>query len=303
MKVKHRNILLYIFLNIITLGIYGLVAMCIIGDEINTACEGDGKKQMHYLLALLLGCITFGIFLLIWYYKAIERLKDNAYRYNIAALNTSGSEYVIWTLLGSLIAIGPLIATIKFIGAVNIYADHVGTYGPLPYTTNNTERVYLKNQYDEEMRKVIQSGGVPTPENVQPYINREPAPINGGGNGGMGGNNRMPEGPTTVLSGSIKGVSGQYDGYTFPIDGGTQLVIGKDPSVCNIIIDPKYQTISRKHCAILFDPRSNQYKVTDFSSNGTFVEGGVKIAPNVQTVLNPGTVINIGNTDNLFRLD
>jgi len=128
MKVKHRNIFLFILFNILTLGIYGLVVMCIIGDEINMVCEGDGKKQMHYLLALLLGIITFGIFILVWYYKAIERLRDNAYRYNIAAINTSGAEYIIWTLLGSFIVVGPLIATIKFLGAVNLYADNVGSY-------------------------------------------------------------------------------------------------------------------------------------------------------------------------------
>lgn len=297
MKVKHRNIFLYILLNIVTLGIYGIVAMCIIGDEINTVCEGDGKKQMHYLLALLLGLITCGIFLLIWYYKAIERLRDNAYRYNIAALNTSGSEYIIWTLLGSFIVVGPLIATIKFLGAVNLYADNVGSYGPLAYTTNNTERIYLKTQYDEEMKKIIENGGMPMPNN-----GGMPIPNNSGYGQNMGGNNPVPEFPTTVLNGSINGVSGQYDGYSFPIDGGTQIVIGKDPAVCNIIIDPKYQTVSRKHCSVFFDPQSNQYKVTDFSSNGTFVEGGVRIASKVPTVLNPGTVINIGNTDNLFRL-
>lgn len=288
MKVKHRNIFLFILFNILTLGIYGLVVMCIIGDEINMVCEGDGKKQMHYLLALLLGIITFGIFILVWYYKAIERLRDNAYRYNIAAINTSGAEYIIWTLLGSFIVVGPLIATIKFLGAVNLYADNVGSYGPLEYTTNNTERVYLKKQYEDQMQEVLMNGGIPLSDNNSNYSNANNAVV--------------VEPATTILNGSINGVSGQYDGYSFPIEGGTQIVIGKDPAVCNIIIDPKYQTVSRKHCSVFFDSQSNQYKVTDFSSNGTFVEGGVRIASKVPTVLNPGTVINIGNTDNLFRL-
>ena len=288
MKVKHRNIFLFILFNILTLGIYGLVVMCIIGDEINMVCEGDGKKQMHYLLALLLGIITFGIFILVWYYKAIERLRDNAYRYNIAAINTSGAEYIIWTLLGSFIVVGPLIATIKFLGAVNLYADNVGSYGPLEYTTNNTERVYLKKQYEDQMQEVLMNGAIPLLDNNSNYSNADNAVV--------------VEPATTILNGSINGVSGQYDGYSFPIEGGTQIVIGKDPAVCNIIIDPKYQTVSRKHCSVFFDSQSNQYKVTDFSSNGTFVEGGVRIASKVPTVLNPGTVINIGNTDNLFRL-
>lgn len=47
----NKGLAKFIFLSIITLGIYGLVVMSSVSNDINiAACRYDGKKTMHYCL-------------------------------------------------------------------------------------------------------------------------------------------------------------------------------------------------------------------------------------------------------------
>lgn len=275
--VKNRNIFLFILLGVITLGIYWMVAFCIMSNEINKICEGDGKKTMFYLWAWLLGLITLGIFPLIWYYKAMERLKDNGYRYQIEVKH-SGSEFLLWFLFGSLIAVGPIVAYCYFVSDVNQFSEYAGVINPCPYTGNAVERLELKKNWNflgmnERLQDVDQD---------------------------------IPDSTGTSLmnnDGSVMCLSGEFQGYSFPVKYGKELIIGKDPAVCNVVIDLKYKTISRKHVGIKYDPQQQIYHVTDYSSNGTYVNNGARLEPNQITYLKKGTVINLGNSEYSFRLN
>ncbi len=116
----NRGALKYYIFTIITFGIYALVVWSKFGKDINTAHEG-GPKQMHFILALLLGCITFGIVTIVWLVKLIIRT------YNIAnkrGTQTYGSVAFIivaylllsWTFIFPIIAMSKLCKTANYIG-------------------------------------------------------------------------------------------------------------------------------------------------------------------------------------------
>ena len=57
-------------LGFITLGIYPLVIWCRITNNMNAMAQKVGEQTiMGYIGAMLLGCVTFGIFPIIWIFK------------------------------------------------------------------------------------------------------------------------------------------------------------------------------------------------------------------------------------------
>lgn len=72
---------------------------------------------------------------------------------------------------------------------------------------------------------------------------------------------------------TIEIASGEYSGSTFNLTSGEEIVIGRDPSLANVVVSPENTAISKVHCRIRFDEKSGQYIITDHSTNGTFVNG------------------------------
>jgi len=116
----NRSLLKVILLSIVTFGIYGLVVMSHISEEINTvASRYDGKKTMHFLIAfLLLGGITLGIVPLVWQHKICNRMGNELTRRGID-YKFSASTFWGWGVLGTLIIVGPFIFNHKFLTAMN----------------------------------------------------------------------------------------------------------------------------------------------------------------------------------------
>lgn len=329
-RVKNRSIALFVILWFLTLGIYPLVAFCIMSNEINDICEGDGKHTMFYLWAGLLGLVTIGIYPIVWCYQAMERLADNGYRYGVNVKH-SGKDFLLWCLLGLFLGgIGPIVANCYFVSDVNQFSDYVGFIPAKRYTPNPIERMQISqepffefdpygNVIDPQTGAIVQNAGAYGDANVG-YIdqggyqdpNYYDAP-NGGyiEQGGFYDNqNGFYDTATDVApvtnkaGGTIIGISGDYSGYPFPINPGEEIIIGRDPSVANIIIDGKYTTVSKKQCSISFDPINGLYTVTDFSSNNSTTVGeGNKLQPNMPIQLTGDTIITIGAGENSFRLD
>lgn len=107
--------------------------------------------------------------------------------------------------------------------------------------------------------------------------------------------------PTTVQTGGIVGICGDYEGADISINPGEKLIIGRDAASCNIVIGSENKDISRVHCSVKFDNYLNCYKVIDTSSNGTFVDGK-PLTRNEEAQLPKGTVISLGRGKNQFRL-
>jgi len=104
-------------------------------------------------------------------------------------------------------------------------------------------------------------------------------------------------------SASITGMSGMYAGQTLPLASNDEMIIGRDNSMCNLIVDQNAEKVSRKHCGITFDPGRGIYMVTDYSSNGTFIDGGNRLVANMPTSLQRGSVIALGSRENRFKLN
>ena len=120
--IKKRNLALLVVFSIITLGIYGLYWIHKLAKDVNTICEGDGKKTGGLLKCLLLGIITLGIYDMVLLYMLGDRLQDNAPRYDLT-LKESGNTVLLWYILGAFIIVGPFIAMHIIIKNTNALAD------------------------------------------------------------------------------------------------------------------------------------------------------------------------------------
>ncbi len=126
----HRGLVKYILLCIITLGIYDLVIMSSISNDVNIICSRyDGRKTMHYcLLFFLVGPITLGIGSLVWHHKISSRIGKELRRRGIPYLFGAGS-YWLWNILGALIIVGPFVYKYRLFRAMNHLAKHYNQYG------------------------------------------------------------------------------------------------------------------------------------------------------------------------------
>ena len=298
-RVKKRSLGLFIFLDIITFGIYGLVVFFNMSNEINDICEGDGKHTMFFLWADLLGLVTFGIYPLVWYYKAMERLKDNGYRYGVMVRH-SGGDFLLWVFLGSFIAVGPIVALCYFVSNVNQFADYVGIINPKRYSANPIERMEIER---EPFLPGYPAGGASAIQgvSVQPQMNSAPSFSDTEAfdysKGASGVQNNAVTGKITFLSGS------DFDGFPISIEGNDVILIGTDSGMCSVVINASKKNISRKHCGISFNSQQNCYIVTDYSTNGTFKFDGTRLTKGVAQNMPHQTIIKLAQSDVILRLE
>lgn len=119
-----------IFLNLITLGIYGIVIYSRMGTELNTAASRyDGKQTMHYCLVyFLLSVITLGIAHIVWFHKLSNRMGMELARRGIA-YSFSAGDFWLWNVLGSFIVVGPFIYIHKLCTAMNLINTNYNSRG------------------------------------------------------------------------------------------------------------------------------------------------------------------------------
>ena len=129
-NIKKRNYVSYLLLSIITFGIYHIVFWNKISKEVNILCEGDGKKTMKYIFALLLCIPTLGIFGIIWKCQLAERLKANASRYDLKISEGKGILAVLSTV-GLLFLAGPSIGHYVLIKNYNAIGEAFNEYNGL----------------------------------------------------------------------------------------------------------------------------------------------------------------------------
>lgn len=126
----NRSLLKFLLLGPITLGIYPLVVMSAVSNDINIiASRYDGKKTMHYcLLFFLVGGLTLGIAYIVWYHKLSARIGNELRRRKIPYSFGAGS-YWGWSVLGALIIVGPFIYLRKLFKAMNLLAKNYNING------------------------------------------------------------------------------------------------------------------------------------------------------------------------------
>ena len=120
---KRRGVVSYLLLGIITGGIYSLWRVYVLARDVNTMCEGDGKKTSGLLAVFFLSLITFGIYAIVWEYKLGNRFQANAGRYGVT-ITRDGTTVLLWSLLGSfLFGLGPIIAMHIIFSNTNLLID------------------------------------------------------------------------------------------------------------------------------------------------------------------------------------
>lgn len=126
----NKSLLKTILLSLITFGIYFLVVMSSVSNDINIiATRHDGKKTMHFcLLFFIVSYITFGIGALVWYHNISKRIGDELKRRNIA-YSFGAADYWLWYFLGSLILVGPLVYYHKLFKATNLLCEDYNVNG------------------------------------------------------------------------------------------------------------------------------------------------------------------------------
>jgi hypothetical protein len=126
----NKGLLKTLLLGLITFGIYPLVVMSAVSNDINiVASRYDGKKTMHYcLLTFLISPITFGIAGIVWSHKISNRIGAELSRRGIA-YNFSATDYWLWNVLGCFIFVGPFIYMHKLFTAVNKMNAHYNVNG------------------------------------------------------------------------------------------------------------------------------------------------------------------------------
>lgn len=325
---QKRTLPMYIFLNCITLGIYGFVVGRQMNEEINNLCNGDNQAPaVSYTAAVFIRLIPFfgPIYFNYWWYQQANRLKLNANRYGLN-IKESGTDVflmrtvlelplivvtaleitaalilpaVIWVLFGLL---HPVIGYIFYIVSLVIFALFSGelTAGA---TISNYYMMKNLNRYAD----VYRNGSKPfDPMAYEYYFSAAnsyprflPAIITGEGmavKGSTGNKQIKPKHQGTLL-----GVKGSCVGYKFTLNAGEEIVIGKDAHVSSVVIDPAYKEISRKHVGVVYDGIRDQYCVVDYSSNGTWANGS-KLILGQEVYLPHGTELKLANDKNIFRL-
>ncbi len=126
----NRSMAKYFLLGLITFGIYPIVAMLGVSNDINTiASRYDGKKTMHYcLLTFVIAPITFGIAIFVWFHNISKRIGSELKRRGID-FDFDAKDFWLWNILGSLIIVGPFIYFYKLFNAVNKLAEHYNANG------------------------------------------------------------------------------------------------------------------------------------------------------------------------------
>ena len=99
---------------------------------------------------------------------------------------------------------------------------------------------------------------------------------------------------------TLLGITGKYAGQHFDLLTG-KVVLGRDPTVCNIVFDRDTPGISGRHCQIAYDRNQDCFVITDLGSTyGTFLGNGKKLTANVAEKMYAGDTFYLADNANRF---
>ncbi|NLA27453.1 MAG: FHA domain-containing protein [Firmicutes bacterium] len=99
----------------------------------------------------------------------------------------------------------------------------------------------------------------------------------------------------------LKGIAGHFAGQTIELIEG-MLVIGRDPRLAQLVYPLSNEEISRKHCTVRFDDKTQKFVVEDSSSNGTFLSSNQKLDPGKPYYLSPGERFYLADPKEVFEV-
>lgn len=109
--IKEKNFWMYVFLTLITCGLYSIYFWYVTVEDLNIMFAGDGEETPNYIIVMLLSFVTCGIYFYIWLYKMSNRLQISGMRMYQQEIQESGTTILLWMLLGSIVCgIGAFVA-------------------------------------------------------------------------------------------------------------------------------------------------------------------------------------------------
>lgn len=324
MRIQKRTLAIYIFLNCITLGIYGFVVGKQMGDEINVICKGDKESpRFSYVATVFLGLIPiFGpIYYRYWWYQQANRLKMNANRYGIEVKESGTEIFLMRTVLelpfffvtyiemfAALLLPLLVVVLFSYLAPVvgGIFAIVFGLVlllfiNELTFGANLSMFYMMKNL--NRFADVYRNGGEafdPMAYEYYPCVSNKYVKFVPGVMDQVKA--AVPVTPVVEdLKGLLVGMKGSCAGYEFDLLAGEEIIIGKDAKMSSVVIDPAYKEVSRKHVSVCYDKIRDQYRVVDFSSNGTWANEE-KLVTGQPTYLYRGSTLKLANDKNIFRL-
>lgn len=103
--------------------------------------------------------------------------------------------------------------------------------------------------------------------------------------------------------GVMVGLTGCYAQAEIPLHKGEKIKLGRE--LKNDLVFANQSVVSREHCIIQWFPDKQKYMIVDHSSNGCFINGEMfrSIPRNKPVYLDVGTILDIGDANNRFRLE
>ncbi len=274
----------YLLFSILTCGIYAIFFFYYLIEDLNTVCEpvediNDSQKSPNYILVVIFSLLTCGIYTLFWLYKQGNRIQIAGKRYGLD-ISENGTTLLLWPLLGILVCgvgsvIGSFVSYYYFITNINKLCK---AYNRRFIDSNNSDMNSYGgyNGYGNDYSKQ----GYDSYDSYQSPAHVSPA-------------------SQDSLSGTLEFVSGELQGTTIPLKNQDSIVIGRDPSISNIILNSK--DISRRHCEIQYNSSDRCYYICDYSSYGVRVNGQ-QIPKNNPVRCNSGARVSLANGRNEFIL-
>ncbi len=330
---EKRSFTKYLFLNCLTLGIYGFITGSKMDDEINLLCKGDNQKPgVSYTAAVFIRLIPiFGlIYFNYWWYQQNNRVKLNGNRYGINVKESGTDMFLMRTVLKIPLFLGTVFVNLLAMIVPLVLGSLFALISPIftaifmaicwlilgLFSGELTAGAAISNYYLiknlNRFADVYHNGAAPFepmayeyyPSVESKYPNYLPNMINGAAPSdpyvNIPGDEGKPQ-RTDILSGSLIGVKGTCAGYSFDLNSGEEIIIGKDAKVSMIVIDPAYKEISRKHVGVCYDITRDQYRVVDYSSNGTWANG-IRMDRGQAVYLPHSTELKLANDKNIFLL-
>ena len=97
-RVENRNIVTCIILSIVTCGIYGIIWLINLVNDVNAVCQDEHSNQSGGTVFLLI-LVTCGIYGIIWFYQVGKRLADAGQKNGIQIADNS-TIYLVLALFG-----------------------------------------------------------------------------------------------------------------------------------------------------------------------------------------------------------
>lgn len=100
----------------------------------------------------------------------------------------------------------------------------------------------------------------------------------------------------------LRGITGPYAQASVPL-GNDQIAIGRDASMCQLVMPAEATDIGRRHCTLRWDKATATCVLEDcWSSNGTFTDDGARLDPANPHTLKPGDRFYLANRRYQFEV-